>query len=167
MEEKRIDLHLEKATPCYKTYLAGRVFCDCVSVAGATVKVMDLNYNPLYHTITNHAGIYVFRDIIPVGDYLLIAASDHCITSIAKPVTIEKDHVAKVNFYLKESPIHKKAIVYGTLTDSFNQKTLPNVRIKLIERYSKKVYACTYTNKLGQYLLYDVEPGYYLSLIHI
>lgn len=165
MNEKRIDLQLEKALPCYKTYLAGRVFRDCTTVAGATVEVMDLNYNPLHHTKANESGTYIFKDIIPPGDYLVMASSDSCATSITKPITIENNHVCKANFYLEENPINKKAIVYGTLTDSFDHNVLANTRVKLIERYSKKVYACTYTNELGEYLLYDIKPGCYILYV--
>jgi hypothetical protein len=167
MEETRIDLQLEKAFPCYKTYLAWRVFCNCTSVVGATVKVMDRDFNPLYHTTTNHSGTYAFNNTIPPGDYLVMAVSENCITSKAKSVLIESNHVCNVNFHLRENLLQKNAVVYGTLFDSSNLKKLDNVRIKLIEKCSKKTYACTQTNESGEYLIYDIDPGsYFLCAQH-
>lgn len=161
MEEKSINLRLEKAKHLNKTCLTGQVFCDCIKVPYATVTVFNFNFKPLCHTTTNCDGVYVFKNVLSQGIYLVMASSMHCITSKEKLVILENYHVSKINLYLKENPSAGNSSIYGVVRDSFEETPLANVCIKLKKTGSQKLYAVTYTNEFGEYIFSDIKPNDY------
>ena len=57
-EEAVINLELERIPIQPNTEVSGMVKSNGIPVAKATVKILDTNFNPVLHTLTNEAGQY-------------------------------------------------------------------------------------------------------------
>lgn len=74
-QEMTVDLSLKKAPkePC--TVLMGSVAGNCAQIEGATVKVIDRCNKPIAHTVTDNKGKFIFENILPPGEYKVIATA--------------------------------------------------------------------------------------------
>ncbi len=161
-EEVQIDLKLKKAPTRYTTLLLGCVSYHCTPIINATIKILDLNFKPLFHTVTNKYGLYKFYNILAPGEYYVIVSSDDYITSDTKTITIKNKKICRCDFELRKNPICKNAILYGTVEDSINNKFISNTKITLLDKNSNYIVATTYTNDLGQYLIYNIIQNEYI-----
>lgn len=132
-EEIVQNLKLEKIANQTDGGITGRVVNNAsAAIAGVTVKVFDLNYNPIKHTMTNETGTYNISSLQP-GTYLVYAIKDGYNKGTVYGITYDKNR----------NPLSKIGITLSTLND-------PRV-----------VISETYSTTDGEYVFYNLTAGTY------
>lgn len=165
-QEVSVDLSLKKVPAVPDTKLTGQVIGRCSPIAGATVKVLDRNNNPIHHTITDSQGNFSFFKVLPAGDYYVIATADHYKTSTEYRICLKIGEDLSITIELKPDCFLNSGTVYGTVRDDTGNK-LSDAKV-IIERYNNpgKIAAITTSNTDGEYLVYGLKPGkYWISAI--
>lgn len=158
-EEKRIDLALQKLAPPPQTLLYGKVIYGKKAIVGATVEVLSLDFNPLYHTITNFNGVYEVKKILKPGKYKLVASAKGY--TISPVMTFQINSKLHIDLEIKKEPLKKGGTLYGIIVDSVTQKPLPKVEISLQSKKDPACYTSVISNQNGQYLISALPPGEY------
>jgi uncharacterized surface anchored protein len=163
-QEMTVDLSLKKAPkePC--TVLMGSVAGKCGPLEGATVKVLDKSNKPVAHTSTDHKGKFVFENILPPGEYKVIATAEGYKVSRVYRLLLESRKPVSIFIVLEVSNYVNLATVYGVVYNEANIG-LANTET-LITDYDKPdiLEASTKTNADGEFLVYGLKPKkYWLS----
>lgn len=163
-QEITVDLSLKKAPkePC--TVLTGSVTGKCGRIEGATVKVFDRSYKPLAHTVTDNNGKFIFENVLPPGEYKIIATAERYKVSRVYGIMLESRKPVSISIWLEVSDCKNLATVYGVVYNEANLG-LANAKI-LIMDYDKSEMceASTQTNADGEFLVYGLKPKkYWLS----
>ena len=160
-QEMTVDLSLKEAPkePC--TVLMGCVAGKCGQIEGATVKVLDRSNKPIAHTVTDQKGKFVFENILPPGEYKVIATAEGYKISTVYRLMLESRKPVSIFIWLEVSNYVNLATIYGVVYNEVNLG-LANAKI-LIEDYDKPdIYeVLTHTNEDGEYLVYGLKPGKY------
>lgn len=160
-QEVTVDISLERVPkpPC--TVLKGVVTGMCGRIEGATVKVFDRSNKPIAHTVVDHKGNFIFENILPQGEYKVIATADGYKVSRVYKVLLETKKPVSINIWLEESDYTHLATVYGVVYNEFN-KGLDNAKI-IIANYDvpENNAAFTQTNADGEFLVYALKPQKY------
>ena len=165
-EECRADWKIRKS-PDTMT-ICGRVFnsATCRAVSNVGIKLTDTEYNPLFHTISDINGEFVFANL-PFQYYILIASCFDYFTStsiLISPCPLNSIQEIPLN----PLPTSKQNIITGKITD-INNEPLENCIIKLFSRNNKNALCYTTTDCDGNYILTFKNRHnvyYYLSVIH-
>ncbi len=160
-QEMTVDLSLKKVPkePC--TVLTGSVTGKCGQIEGATVKVLDMNNKPIAHAVTDHEGNYIFENILPPGEYIVIATAEGYKVSRVYRLLLESRKPVSIFIRLEVSDYLNFASVYGVVYNEVNLG-LANAKIKITSYDKPKIYeAFTQTNEDGEYLVYGLKPGKY------
>ena len=158
-EEKRIDLSLSKLISLPQTLLQGTVLSECKPVAGATVKVLSLQFNPLFHTQTNANGFYEFRNVLKPGKYKIVATAIGFELSQVIDFTIVNRKC--INISIKRDPLAMRGVIYGTIKDQKTHEFLLNAKISLFKINESAPFSTTVSNVKGEYFIPDVPAGQY------
>ncbi|SMC34571.1 MSCRAMM family protein [Papillibacter cinnamivorans] len=159
--EASINLSLERAPPLLCTKLHGKVVSGCRPVSGATVKVFDKNFNPLYHTITDHDGYYSFINALKPGVYEIIAAADGYLISQSRLISLLPHKSMYVTLQLQPDKSVELATVYGVIRDEKNEP-LPGTLVYIFNcNDADYPSAVTISNADGEYLVSGLKPGQY------
>lgn len=160
-QEMTVDLSLKKAPkePC--TVVQGSVAGKCGQIEGATVKVLDRSNKPIAHTVTDHEGKFVFKNILPFGEYKVIATAAGYKVSRAYRFVLATKNPVSIFIRLEASDYINLATLYGVVYNEINLG-LANVKI-LITDYDnpETCKAFTHTNADGEFLLYGLKPQKY------
>ena len=163
-QEMTADLSLKKVPkePC--TVLTGSVTGKCGHIEGATVKVLDWNDKPIAHAVTDHQGNFIFENILPRGEYIVIATADGYKVSRVHRLLLESRKPVSISIRLKASNYKNLATVYGVVYNEVNLG-LANAKI-LITDYDKPEIceAFSETNADGEFLVYGLKPKRYWIL---
>ena len=160
-QEMTVDLSLKKAPkePC--TVLAGSVTGKCGCIEGATVKVLDRNNKPIAHTITGLEGKFVFENILPPGEYKVIATAERYKVSKVYRLMLESRKPVSIFIWLEVSDCINLATVYGVVYNEANSG-LANAKISIMDYDKPEIHeAFTQTNTDGEFLVYGLKPGKY------
>lgn len=160
-QEMTVDLSLKKTPkePC--TVLTGSVAGKCGHIEGATVKVLDRNNKPIAHAVTDHEGTFIFANILPPGEYIVIATAEGYKVSKVYRLVLKSRRPVLICIWLEASDYLNLATVYGVVYDKVNS-VLVNAEI-LITDYDKPEIceAFTQTNADGEFLVYGLKPKKY------
>ncbi|MGE4354689.1 MAG: collagen binding domain-containing protein [Oscillospiraceae bacterium] len=160
-QEVTVDLSLKKVPKPPRTVLVGTVTGKCGQIEGATVKVFDRSNKPIAHTVTDNKGKFVFENILPPGEYKVIATAEGYQVSRVYRLMLESRKPVSRFIWLEVSNYVNLATIYGVVYNEVNLG-LANAKI-MITDYDKpeicKVY--TQTNEDGEYLVYGLKPGKY------
>jgi len=160
-EEARVDLVLKKRPRDPKTILTGQVYAGCGwPINKATVKVLDRDYNPLVHTLTDIEGRYSFENILQPGWYKLTAAADGYLTARTTSFILHSNNPKLINIELKSDPSADKGVVYGLVTDAWTKQPIMDASIILLDT-NRRLTAETTSNPQGQYLINRITPRKY------
>lgn len=130
------------------------------AISGATVKVFDLNYNPIKHTMTNDTGTYNISSL-PSGSYLVYAVKDNYSLSEKITTIITNQSVTLSNIVLNENNSYKKGTVYGVVYDK-NKVALSKIKLTLSTLNDPSaVVSETYSTTDGEYVFYNLTAGTY------
>jgi len=160
-QEMTVDLSLKKAPkePC--TVLTGSVTAKCGRIEGATVKVLDRNNKPIAHTVTDLEGKFVFENILPPGEYKVIATAEGYKVSRVYRLMLESRKPVSIFIWLEVSDCINLATVYGVVYNEANLG-LANARILIMDYDKPEIYeAFTQTNTDGEFMVYGLKPKKY------
>lgn len=133
---------------------------NSAAISGATVKVFDLNYNPIKHTMTNETGSYNITSLQP-GTYIVYAVKDGYSLSEKVIAIVAEQSVTLTNIVLNKNNIYSKGTVYGITYDK-NKTTLSKIKLTLSTLNDPStVVSETYSTTDGEYVFYDLTAGTY------
>jgi len=170
-EECRADRKIKKS-PDTMT-ICGRVInsVTCRAISNVGIKLTDTEYNPLFHTISDINGEFVFANL-PFKYYILLASCSDYFTSTSILISpCPENGVQEIS--LNPLPISKQNIITGKITD-FNNYPIENCIIKLLSKNDINAlcytttdcdgnYAITFNNKYNVYYLLSVSHCLYRS----
>lgn len=163
-EEANVNLELVRS-PCRPdTRIKGRVFDECGHrAAHAQVIIYSRDGEKRYEVKTNRKGRFTLERLVPPGCYLIRAAAEGY--GLSEPLRIEVKPAVKTRVALRLAPCadYSLGTIYGRVFDETEAGPLENCAVTL--RYyasPHRLVAETMTNRNGQFLIYDLEPGAYL-----
>jgi len=162
--EIRLDLKLEANPYLNAAGISGitrDLEGDCLS--GVNIEILDEDGNPLFHTISNLDGYYLFANL-PPQKYFLLAIKEHFL--LAKQViTLAKQEQLLVNWSLKVDPNWDLSIINGHVHQAETKLPVANATIFLSircgEHHQERIIAKTISNQFGQFLFQDLSSGRY------
>lgn len=164
-EEITEDLNLTANPAATSGTLNGTVTSDGVGVDTATVKVYDVNDNPVEHTNTNPNGQYIIANL-PVGSYKVTAIKDGYLLPLTTPFTIQQNKSTTVDIAITPDPEANLSVVYGIIRTTNGETPLENAVVSLYESTEPDptLVITTTTNDRGQYIFGLIPAGdYYIS----
>ncbi len=165
LEEFYQTIELDEAETEFSGQISGRVITDLnVPVENATVKIFDMDFNPIKHTMTNDEGEFSIQNI-SAGEYLIYAVKDGFNLSIKQNVTV-RDALQNIgDLTITEDDTYSNANIFGITFDSEEGLPLGGVRISLrTTSPTGAVLTETMSATDGEYLFMDIPAGtYYIT----
>ncbi len=162
IDEVTADLELNKSVEQVLGGVKGNVTTyDSQPVPDVTVKLFDLDYNPIVHTMTDENGNYLITNVDP-GEYMIFAVKDGYDLTVPDYITIEDEIIIDDSITIYETSSDKLTAIYGIVTDE--NGVVANANVDL---FSKDLL--TYSTKTtddGEYIMYGVAPGEYTILAY-
>lgn len=161
LEEVVVDLSLESVDIVSTGGCTGVIVNSTgVEVEGATVKIFDLNFNPIKHTMTNSAGVYSITGISS-GEYIVYAVKKGYEMSTKRQITITDEILTLTDIAITANSSISLGTLYGMVYDS-NKKSLSKVLVTLTTVGEvTEIIAQTYSASDGEYVFYNIEDGIY------
>lgn len=162
LEEKVENISLTKTALNETGGITGTVIDNIGNpVNEATVKVFDLAFNPIKHTMTNQEGKYSISNLNP-GDYIVYAVKDGYTMSTKIQINITNNVIELENIVIAPNQTYTKGSIYGIVYDKFTKLSLKNVKVTLKSILEPStVIAETYSAIDGEYVLYNIDAGIY------
>lgn len=162
-QEVAESLQLTKSTSSEAGILTGTVTSGATAIADATVKIFDINDNPLYHGNTNSVGQYTIPDVVK-GTYKVTVAKNGYLTPNAISITIAANRPTTVNFSLTADPNAALSTLFGIVRQSVALTPIEGATVNIFRVVDgvQTLVATTLTNSAGQYLSPDLEAGNYV-----
>ncbi|WBW97736.1 MSCRAMM family protein [Oceanirhabdus sp. W0125-5] len=129
-------------------------------IAGALVKIMDNNHNPLAHAITGEDGAYIFNSFPPGSNYHIYAIAQGYKLEEDVPFTLLPQQSVEKDFILPIDPASALAIIAGDILDIKSQKAINGAVVNLFNEVDELI-ALSYTNEYGQFVFADITKGKY------
>ncbi len=162
LEEKVENISLTKTTLNETGGITGTILDNVGEpVNEATVKVFDLAFNPIKHTMTNTEGKYSITGLNP-GDYIVYAVKDGYSMSAKLQINITNKIVQLNNILITPNVTYTKGSIYGIVYDKLTKLPLKNVKVTLKSITDPAiVIAETFSALDGEYVLYNIDAGTY------
>lgn len=128
-------------------------------LANATVKLFDLNFNPIKHTVTNEDGTYTITNV-EQGDYLVYAVKDNYVLSLKQPVSVENSIEELADIAISPFETTTQGILYGRTYD-LNGNVLGGIKVNLYRASDDTLLFSTISADDGEYVLYGVDEDTY------
>ncbi|AZV56616.1 carboxypeptidase-like regulatory domain-containing protein [Clostridium sp. AWRP] len=165
-EEISENLDLTESPTASSGILKGTVTSDGVPIANATVKVFDINDNPIEHTNTGSNGQYTIANL-PIGSYKVTAIAPGYLLPNTIPITIQNNKTTTANIALTADPDANLSVIYGIIRTVNGEVPIQNANVLL---YSETLPEPTListgtTNDNGQYILGLIPTGDYHLLV--
>lgn len=131
-------------------------------VEGALVKILDKDFNPLYHTLTDAYGKYEISNIVPASELHLNAIKTGYLLSDAVPVAIAAGQSLVIDQVLQPDPDASNSAIAGHVVDT-NNIPVANVLATLVKIVDgqENIIAVAGTNEYGQYAFINLSIGTY------
>ncbi len=129
------------------------------TLANATVKLFDLNFNPIKHTVTNEDGTYTITNV-EQGDYLVYAVKDNYVLSLKQPVSVENAIEELSDIAITPFETTTQGILYGHTYD-LNGNALGGIKVNLYRTSDDTLLFSTISADDGEYVLYGVDEDTY------
>lgn len=157
-----INLSLKHLTNRHNTIVAGRVLDKNLPIESAVVIITDSSFKELFKASTDFNGIFLFKEIVPSGEYRIISSAPGFKASESQALKVVEDSVSKVFFNLSRESYSTKGIIYGKVQDIATGKPLSNARIYLSFKNRNIKSSDSVTNSSGEYIIYNISPGEYI-----
>ncbi len=128
-------------------------------VGNATVKLFDLNFNPIKHTVTDDDGNYIITNV-PQGDYLVYAVKDDYTLSLKQPISITNGIETLPTISIAPYSVEAKGTVYGHTYD-LNNNPLGGVKVNLYRKSDDTLLFSTISADDGEYVIYGISQDTY------
>ncbi len=165
LEEFYQTIELDEAETEFSGQISGTVVDEGNQpVENATVKIFDVDFNPIKHTMTNATGEFLLTNVT-AGEYLIYAVKDGYTLSSKLNVSVGDTLVPVGNLVITEDDTYDQANVYGLTFEDLEGTILPNVRIQLrTVSATGAVLTETMSASDGEYLFMNIPEGtYYLT----
>lgn len=158
-QEVSISLELKKTPPFPCTKLCGQVVSSCAAIPGATVKVLDKDSKPVYHTKADSEGHFSFVNTLVPGNYEIIASADNYMVSESSFISLYPFIPVYRLITMKPDKDAEDAVIYGTVRNNENIP-LPDAQVCVFSHRSMEFpISVTMTNQDGEYLFTGLKPG--------
>ncbi|WP_040214317.1 MSCRAMM family protein [Clostridium polynesiense] len=161
-ENYNCSLTLEECKTKYNTIVVGRVLQGVNPLEEALILITNKESKVLYETYSDSNGIFLFKEIVPKGDYRIVASCPCYKTSEPQNVSIVENTPVKVYFNLKEDASSARGIIYGTVKEAFTGNAVVNARIYLNYKNRNIKSSDSISNSKGEYIIYNILPGEYI-----
>ncbi len=164
-EEIRLDLQLQPVTQTIGATVEGLVTdTNGVAISNALIKIMDTNFEPLLHTVTDVNGEYLFNNIPASSSYTIFAIAPGKKLNQEQGFALSDGASKTINFTLENDPAMQLAIIAGDLYQSGTTTPINGAIVTLFEvddNGLETLSAITYTNEFGQFVFREVSNGNY------
>ncbi len=162
LEEFYQTIELDEAETEFSGSVTGTVVDgDGNPVDNATVKIFDVDFNPIKHTMTNATGEFIIPNV-DAGEYLCYAVKDGYLLSDKINVNVGTTERPVGNLVIEEDTTFENANIYGITFDDAEGNIMSNVRISLrTGSASGTVLTETLSASDGEYLFMNIPAGTY------
>ena len=146
--------------------LSGTVTSGGTGISGATVKILDVNDNPIEHTNTGENGQYTITGL-PVGSYKVTAIADGFLLPVPIPIVIQTNITSLLDIAITADPEADLSVVYGIIKTSIDETPLANAAVSLYSNTEPEptLFISASTNDRGQYIFGLIPVGdYFVSV---
>lgn len=164
-EELTENLNLTENPVATSGILAGTVTSDGSGLSGATVKIYDVNDNPVEHTNTGGNGQFTIANI-PIGSYKITAIKDGYLLPLTIPFTIQQNKTTTVTIDLTADSEASLNVLYGIIRTTVDETPIENAVVNLYSNTTPDptLIINALTNDNGQYIFGLVPAGeYYIT----
>jgi len=164
-EELTEDLNLTPSPMATSGILSGTVTSGGTGLAGATVKVYDVNDNPIDHTNTGGNGQFTIANL-PVGSYKVTAIKNGYLLPLTTPISIQQNKTTTVSIVLTPDPDMNFNVVFGIIRTTVGETPLEDAVVSLYSNAlpDPTLIITAATNDKGQYIFGLIPAGeYYIS----
>lgn len=164
-EEQTQNLNLTVNPMAVSGILSGTVTSDGSGVAGATVKVYDVNDNPVEHTNTGGNGQFTIANL-PVGSYKVTAIKDGYLLPLTTPFAIQEQRTTTVSINLIPDQEANLNVLYGIIRTTVDETPIENASVNLYSNTEEPTLIISaLTNDKGQYIFGLIPTGqYYITV---
>ncbi|MDD4843180.1 MAG: carboxypeptidase regulatory-like domain-containing protein [Anaerotignum sp.] len=161
-EEKTENLNLAANPSASAGILSGTVTSGGSGLAGATVKVYDVNDNPIEHTNTGGNGQFTIANL-PVGSYKVTAIKAGYLLPLTTPISIQQNKTTSVDINLTADPDNNLNVVYGIIRTTEDETPLENAVVSLYSNILPDpiLVISTTTNDNGEFIFGLIPTGEY------
>lgn len=164
-EEIRLDLQLQPAIQTIGATVQGLITdTNGTVVPNALVKIMDNNFEPLLHTVTDANGEYLFNNIPASSSYTIFAIAPGKKLKQEQGFALSDGASRTINFTLEDDPAMQLAIIAGDLYQNGTTTPINGAVVTLFEvdeNGLETLRAITHTNEFGQFVFREVSNGNY------
>ena len=135
-------------------------------ISGATVKVYDVNDNPIEHANTGGNGQYIISNLT-AGSYKVTAIETGYLLPTVTPVSIQENKTSTLNIALTPDPEANLSIIYGIIKSNLGGVPIEAAAVSLFEQTTPEptLIGSGLTNDRGQYIFGLIPAGdYYISV---
>lgn len=164
-EEVTKNLQLTASTAASAGVVTGTVTSGGTPVEGATVKIFDVNDNPIAHDITNDKGKYIIPEIV-AGSYKITAAKSTYLTPPTIPLTVIAGRPTTVDIVLTPDPDASKNALYGIIRQAVVLTPIEGATVSIFQDVDgvQTLALTTITNSNGQYFAPRLVSGNYIVI---
>jgi len=151
-EEVTENLQLTASTASAAGIVTGTVTSGGTPVEGATVKIFDINDNPIAHDLTNPQGQYTIPDVT-AGSYKITATKFTYLTPNTIPFSVTANRPTTVNIALIPDPDVDKNALYGIIRQAVVLTPIEGATVNIFQVVAgvQTLALTTLTNSSGQY----------------
>ncbi len=162
-EEITKDLALSASIASAAGVVTGIVTSGGSPIQGATVKLYDVNDNPIAHDIANPQGRHTLAGI-PPGPYKITVSMPGYLTPIPIPLTVAPTRPTTVNIALTVDPDANKSALFGIISQAIVLTPLESALVNIYEDVGgeQTLVLTTFTNSSGQYFAPRLTSGDYV-----
>jgi hypothetical protein len=140
-----------------------------IAIIGATVKVYDVNDNPIEHANTGGNGQYIIANL-PAGSYKVTAIETGYLLPTVIPVSIQENKTSTLNIVLTLDPEATLSVIYGIIRSNLGGVPLEAATVALFQETTPEptLIGSGLTNDRGQYIFGLIPSGdYHISAVKL
>lgn len=164
-EEIRLDLQLQPLIQTIGASVEGLVTdTNGAVIPNALVKIMDSNFEPLLHSVTDANGEYLFNNIPASNSYTIFAIAPGKKIKQGQGFSLSEGASRTINFTLEDDLAMQLAIIAGDLFQTGTTNPVGGAVVTLFEvdqNGIETLSAITHTNEFGQFVFREVANGEY------
>lgn len=162
-EEVTENLQLTVSAASSAGIVTGIVTSGGVPIEGATVKIFDVNDNPVAHDLTNPQGRYTIPEVV-AGSYKITATKFTYLIPLAIPLTVFANRPTTVDIELTPDPDADKNALYGIIRQAVVLTPIEGATVNIFQVNGgvQTLALTTSTNSSGQYFAPRLVSGDYI-----
>ena len=151
-EEITENLALTASVAASTGVVTGTVTSGGTPIADATVKIFDVNDNPIAHTTTNPQGKYTIPEVV-AGSYKITATKFTYLTPLPIPLTVTAGRPTTVDIALTLDPDVNNNALYGIIRQAVVLTPITDATVNIYQVVDgvQTLALTTATNSSGQY----------------